>query len=88
MRFSHVLRLVPQPSGAEAQCITGNKGVYTERLQRRNSLPLPDQVPLRARQQGEHKHRLIHTSKQMQNPNSPETTPTLVKTERVMVQYS
>ena len=57
VRFSHLVFLVPQPSGAEAQRIVGNKGVHTERLQRRNRLPLPDQVPLRARQQGEHKHK-------------------------------
>ena len=68
---------VSQPPGAEAQCIAGNKGVCPERLQRRNRVPLPDQVPLRARQQGEHDtqshtHTVYCTC--WQNPNFPETT--------------
>lgn len=54
------MSLVPQPAGAEAQRIAGHKGVHPERLQRGDHLPIPDQVPLRARQQGEHKHRHVH----------------------------
>lgn len=49
----YVLPSVPQPPGAAAQCVAGDQGLHPEGLQRRNRLPFPDQVPLRARQQGE-----------------------------------
>lgn len=53
---SHLLHIhpsVPQPPGAAAQRLTGDQGLHPEGLQRRNRLPLPDQVPLGARQPGE-----------------------------------
>lgn len=49
-----ILPSVPQPPGAAAQCVAGDQGLHTEGLQQRNCLPLPDQVPLGAGQQGEH----------------------------------
>lgn len=54
--FFSVVVEVPQPPGAATQRVAGHKGLHTERLQWRNRMPLPDQVPLWARQQGESKH--------------------------------
>lgn len=63
---SHLLYVhpsVPQPPGAAAQCVAGDQGLHPEGLQRRNRLPLPDQVPLGARQQGERTKHTAHWKK-------------------------
>lgn len=43
----------PQSAGAPSKCLAGHQGLYPERLQWWDHLPVPDQVPPRAGQSGE-----------------------------------